>query len=444
MDLVVRGRVVRGSRVERLSIGIEAGHIVRIARHIDGDDLLDVGDSLVLPAATDLHVHFRDPGAPAKEDFGSGSEAAAHGGVTTVLDMPNTNPPTTTRAALRAKILTARTKSLVDFGIYAGLTPDPKSAELLKEATALKVYMGSSTGDLLVTEDAPIRAGLAASKATGKIMAFHAESDACLHEAAEPLRGHMEPEVWSRARPARCEADAIARIRRLAPRGARPHIAHLSTDAGLRALAGARISAEVTPHHLFATQRDLASDRRWKMNPPLRTRRDQAALWAALRRGTIAAIASDHAPHLPAEKARGIWDAPSGVPGVETMVPLMLAAWKARRLPLERVVAACCENPASLIGAKKGRIEEGFDADLMIVDPSAEAPIQAARLHSRCGWTPFEGFRAIFPSHVLLRGNLIVEDGATVGRAGKAQFLSGAPRPKGRASSGLGRSARVR
>lgn len=425
LDLILHGRAFVRGELRAVDIAVADGRIVRVARRIDGADRIDVGRAVILPAATDLHVHFRDPGHPEKEDFATGTLSAAFGGVTAVLDMPNTSPATVTRPALDAKITEAGRKAHVDFGLYAGLTDDPKSAGLLARATALKGYLGASTGDLLVRADGAIRAALVAQRKTGKLVAFHAEDAACLADHAARERHRTDPAVWSDARPAGCEAESIRALRRLRPRGARAHVAHLSSAPGLAELRGG-MTAEVTPHHLFATREDLGKDGRWKMNPPLRSKRDQAALWSAVRAGRIAAVASDHAPHTPEEKARGIWEAPAGVPGVETMFPLLLA--HRRRLPLARIVDACCEAPARLAGFRKGRIAAGYDADFAIVDLSAAEPIRADALHSRCGWTPYERMRAVFPSHVMLRGDWVVRDRAFVGRAGRGAYLDGARR----------------
>lgn len=426
-DLVIRGRALRAGGLERVSIGVAGGRIARVGRRLDGDRVQDFGDRLLLPAATDLHVHFRDPGHPAKEDFGTGTLAAAFGGVTAVVDMPNTSPPTSTPAAFEAKLAAAAAKAHVDFGLYAGLTDEPQSARLLRRATALKGYLGASTGDLLVRNEAAVRAALAEQARTGKLVAFHAEDAACLEAHAAAERHRVDPAVWSDARPAGCEAESIAKLARLRPAGARAHVAHLSSAAGLAALRPG-MTSEVTPHHLLATRDDLAKDGRWKMNPPLRSRRDQAALWAALRDGRIDCVASDHAPHLPEEKARGVWDAPAGVPGVETLLPLMLAQSRRRRIPLARLVEACCARPAQLGGFAKGRLAPGYDADLLVVDLAAEEHVRADRLHSRCGWSPYEGMPAIFPTHVMLRGEWLIAERALVGRAGAGRFLEGGPR----------------
>jgi dihydroorotase len=436
VDRVLRGRIPVGNRFVRAEIGIEGGRIAKIGRRIDADVVDDVGNRLILPAATDLHVHFRDPGATEKEDFASGTESASHGGVTTVVDMPNTDPPTVTRTAFRAKRANAARKARIDFGLYGAVTDRQNARALLRDATALKGYMGSSTGGLLVTDEAPLLEALRASAEAGKFVAFHAESEDCLRTAQAAIRGRADGAVWSESRPDSCEADAIETLRRVssqvriarrmgARRRPRIHIAHLSSARGLAAVRGSGFTSEVTPHHLFASVEDLARDPRWKMNPPLRTKRDQAALWAALRAGRIDCLASDHAPHLPAEKDRGIWEAPAGVPGAETMVPLLLAAWRAGRLPLARLLKVACENPARMLRIRKGKIGRGLDADLMVVDPRAVAPIRAARLHSRCGWTPFEGYPAIFPERVYLRGTVIAENGETRGRAGDGRFVTG-------------------
>lgn len=426
-DRLVRGRFLVDGSPTRAELSIAGGRVVAFGKRVEapGARVLDYGDRLVLPGAIDAHVHFRDPGHPEKEDFGTGTESAAFGGVTCVLDMPNTRPATITPAAFDDKLARARAKARVDFGLYCGLA-GPESLGLLARATAMKVYLGSTTGDLLVTDWDLVERAVHAAAHAGKTIAFHAEDQACLD-----LHAHDAPadrwESHSANRPPACEAEAILRLAEMErPDDARVHVAHLSTADGLAALLGSGITCEVAPHHLVFTVEDLAKrGGALKMNPPLRAAADAETLLLALASGDVDCVASDHAPHTPGEKERSPVECPSGVPGVETMVPLLLALAKEGRVPFERVQEAACARPAEIFGLPKGRFAPGYDADFAVFDLERPRAIRAADLHSRCGWTPYEGMPAVFPSDVFVRGEPVVEDGALAGPAGRGRFLDG-------------------
>ncbi|HVL48070.1 MAG TPA: dihydroorotase [Candidatus Thermoplasmatota archaeon] len=426
MDLVLRGRILQADgTLARGAVAVKDGVISAVARNLTGRDIVDVGERVILPGATDPHVHFRDPGHPEKEDFASGTRAAAFGGVTCVLDMPNTAPPVLDGATLAAKLAKVRPRAHVDFGLFLGLGASG-GLDGMPKATALKMYLGATTGDLLVRDEAVVRAGLAAAKAADKPAVVHGEDEGCRERHLAEVGGRTDWLAHEDSRPAECERDAILGVARANfGVGARVHIAHLSTEAGLGALAPG-MTAEVTPHHLLLDRDDLAKGGVYKMNPPLRWPADRAALYEALGQGRVC-LASDHAPHTLAEKRAGVWEAPSGVPGVETLLPLFLAEAAAGRLPLAAVVAAACEMPARLFGLPKGRLEPGFDADLVVVDLAKPRPIRGSELHSKCGWTPYEGREGVFPTHVFLRGERLVDDGDLVGAA-RGRFLLGTER----------------
>ena len=419
MEVVVEGNCYVSGRFERCCIGIENGKIAKIAKTLEGDKLFSFGNRIVLPGAIDCHVHFRDPGLTHKEDWGSGSLAAVCGGVTCVLDMPNTRPATTTLQALKDKRRIASSSSLVDFGLFAGVRPGIDVRALAKEVAGFKLYMGSTTGDLLVPTPALVKKEIAEIAGSKKILAVHAEDESLRTKVSEKdLEGHF------RNRPNECEASAVRKIK-AAAHDCRLHICHVSARSTLPLLnnAGA-VTSEVTPHHLLL---DISSrlGTLAKVNPPLRRREERQGLFQALKDGSFDIIASDHAPHTMDEKREDFDYAPSGMPGVETLLPLMLQHVKDKHLEFGGLVRRLCEKPGDLFGLRKGKIAVGYDADLVIVDMDSTVRIRADKLHSKCGWSAYEGMQGIFPRAVLVRGNVIVENGEQVGeRIGRDAIVS--------------------
>ncbi|MDH3365476.1 MAG: dihydroorotase [Thermoplasmata archaeon] len=416
MDVVIKGKCFVDGQLAQRCIGVKDGRIVAVRADLDGERVFDYGHKLVLPAAIDAHVHMRDPGATHKEDFGTGSLSALHGGVTCILDMPNSDPPTTTAAALREKASIAASKSLVDFGLFAGITPGC-DVELLSSSGAVgfKLYMAGTTGNLQVSSLEAVREELEAVAASGKALAVHAEDEGLRIKGAESSLGdHL------RNRPNECETSAIRKLGESGVGGLRTHICHVSAKESLPLLEGMpNITSEVTPHHLLLDM-DSKLEGFGKVNPPLRRRGDRQALFNALKEGTLDIIASDHAPHTTEEKEEDFDFAPSGIPGVETLAPLMLQLVRDKHIPLSRFVSGVCERPADIFGLNKGRLELQRDADIMVVDMMDSTEIRADRLHSKCAWTPYERLSGIFPKAVFLRGKIMMEDGTQVGeRAGR-------------------------
>lgn len=411
MELVVEGRAFVRGRLSNWSIGIEDGKIVALGKNLKGEERMDCRHMLVLPAAIDPHVHFRDPGLTAKEDFTTGTLAAAFGGVGCVLDMPNTLPPAVGLRDLMEKKETIARKAWVDYGLFAGCVPGGKLEPMAPHAIGFKMFMGSSTGKLLVTEERDmLRIGRAVS-GTGKVLSVHAEDEALIGtEVEHDLHDHL------RNRPAKAEVSAI---RKLPSLGCRTNVCHVSSLEGLRAAEELGLNKEVTAHHMLL-DRDCKRGAFAKVNPPLRTEDDRLGLLQAFIAGRIEMLGSDHAPHTIEDKEQEFSSAPSGMPGVETQVPLMLALVKKGMLPLDVLVRAMAERPAELFGLNKGKIEVGRDADLIIVDTRTMAGIKVNNLHSKCGWTLYEGFDAIFPHATMVRGGVVVEDGSVTGeRAGR-------------------------
>lgn len=406
---VVEGKCFVSGRFEQCCIGIEDGRIVRIAKVLEGDRTHRYGSKAVLPGAIDVHVHFREPGMTEKEDFSSGSLAALHGGVTCVFDMPNTNPPTTTVAALTDKRRLALSKSRVDFGLFAGVRKGIDVPGLAKEAIGFKLYMASTTGELLVPSLEQIMDELAGIAASKKILAVHAEDERLRRKDPEKgLDDHL------RNRNNECEASAIRKVKD-AGKGCRLHICHVSAKDSLPLITdGSPVTSEVTPHHLLL-DKDMKLGAKGKVNPPLRRREDRHALFAALRDGAFDIIASDHAPHTIEEKQEDFEYAPGGMPGVETMVPLMLRLVERQEMDIAGLVMRVSQRPGEMFGIPKGRIAEGYDADLMVVDFDSIRTITSDMLLSRCGWSAYEGMPAIFPKAVFLRGEIMMEDGQQAG-----------------------------
>jgi dihydroorotase len=409
MDVVIEGNCYISGRMERCCIGIENGRIQKVAKIIEGEKVFRFGTKIVLPAAIDAHVHFRDPGLTQNEDFGTGSTAAIHGGVTCVFDMPNTKPPTTTISALRDKKRIASSKSLVDFGLFAGVRPGVDVDALEKEAIGFKLYMASTTGELMVPSLESVKKEIAAIAAAGKVLAVHAEDESLRSKEIEKdLEDHL------RNRNNECESSAIRKVK-VAAKDCKLHICHVSAKGSLPLIQGVpNLTSEITTHHLFF---DISSKlgALAKVNPPLRKREDRHALFQALKEGKFDMISSDHAPHSMDEKKEEFDYAPTGMPGVETMVPLILNLVKERHLDISGAVKRLSERPGEVYGLDKGKIAPGYDADLMVVDMTQSTIIKADNLHSKCGWTAYQDMPGIFPQAVFLRGQLMVENGSQVG-----------------------------
>ncbi|MFB6096311.1 MAG: dihydroorotase [Haloferacaceae archaeon] len=374
------------------------------------EQVVDAAGKRLLPGAIDVHVHFRQPGFAHKETWATGSRSAAAGGVTTVVDQPNTDPPTTTGAAFDEKARLAAEGSLVDFGINGGVTPDWDPDSLLERPLfALgEVFLADSTGDMGIDADRFEDALARASEADVPVT-VHAEDADYFDESA---RERDDPDAWSAFRTSEAEAVAVERAVDVAREsGAAVHIAHTSTPAGIDAAAAAGATCEVTPHHLLLSRDDLPDLGTFgRMNPPLRTEAEREAVFERVADGTVDVIATDHAPHTRAEKEASIWEAPSGVPGVETMLPLLLAQVRRGALGWERVRDLTAANPAEIFGlAEKGRIAVDADADLVLVDPDDVREIRGADLHSKCGWTPFEGWDGVFPELTIRRGTPVYD-----------------------------------
>ena len=408
-SLVIGDVTLPDGRRRDVLVDRAAGTIAAVGRTLSGSDRIDAAGKRLLPGMIDAHVHFREPGASHKETWETGSRSAAAGGVTTVADQPNTDPPTITGAAVDEKDALAA-RSHVDYGINGGVLPGWEPESLLSRPLfALgEVFLADSTGGMGIEADLFAEA-LSLAADAGVPVTVHAE-DADYFDAA--ARDRADADAWSAYRTPAAEAAAVEGAVETAARvGVGIHVAHASTPEGIDLAAAGGATCEVCPHHLLLSRDDVADlGTLGRMNPPLRSEGRRRDVYERVASGSVDVIATDHAPHTRAEKDASIWDAPSGVPGVETALPLLLVEAREGRLSYERVRDLTAANPAAVFDLPhKGRIEAGRDADLVLVDPDATREIRGSDLHSKCGWTPFEGMDGVFPEWTMLRGELVYE-----------------------------------
>jgi len=427
-DLVLRGgTVVNHDGIGARDVGIRNGRIAALGA-IGSDaagEMIDCTGLHILPGVIDSQVHFREPGMEQKEDLETGSRAAVLGGVTAVFEMPNTRPMTTDAEALADKIRRARHRMFCDFAFYVGATQenvdDLPELERLEGSAGIKVFMGASTGDLLV-EDEPTLDRIIRN--IRRRAAFHAEDEARLRERA----GLRRPGDASSHPDWRDEIAALTATQRLVglaeKHGRRIHVLHVSTAEEMAFLAEHKewASVEVTPHHLTLVAPDCYQrlGTYAQMNPPVRDERHWQAIWAALSAGIVDVLGSDHAPHTRDEKDHPYPHSHSGMTGVQTLVPIMLDHVNAGRLPLERLVDLTSHGPQRLFGIRnKGRIAVGYDGDLTLVDLKRRQTIEDSWIASRCGWTPYHGTTVTgWPVGTIVRGRRVMWEGEVLGAAG--------------------------
>ncbi len=424
-DLLLRGGTcVTPAGRERVDVGVRGGHIAALGglAGAAAAETLDAKGLHVLPGVIDSQVHFREPGLTHKEDLGSGSASAALGGVTCFFDMPNTQPSTDSAERLAWKVARGRETSWVDFAFYVGATKDNAAAlatlEHAEGCAGVKLFLGSSTGSLLVDDPADVLRVLESGR---RRVACHSEDQARLEERrplADGKTAHFHPE-W---RDEECAVRSTRRLLELARRARRRvHVLHVTSAGEVPLLAAAKDVAtmETSPQHLTLAAPDCY-DRLGtlaQMNPPIRDARHRDALWQAVREGVVDVLGSDHAPHTLEEKAKPYPQSPSGMPGVQTMLPVMLGHVAEGRLSLERLVDLLCAGPARVFGLRrKGRLAVGYDADFSLVDLAAKRTITKGWSKSRCGWTPFDGHAVTgWPMATVVRGRVVMRDGALVG-----------------------------
>lgn len=437
-DVILKGAtVVNHDGQGKRDIGITNGRIAAIG-HLGGGDAAKVVDCTglhIIPGMIDSQVHFREPGLEYKEDLESGSLSAVLGGVTTVFEMPNTNPLTTSEATLADKVSRATHRMHCDFAFWVGGTRENAheagELERLPGAAGIKVFMGSSTGNLLVDDDEGVRSIL---RNTRRRVAFHSEDEACLIERKH-LRIEGDPSshpVW------RDEVAALKCTKRLVgiahETGARIHVLHVSTAEEIEFLKDHKDVAtlEVTPHHLTLTADDYARlGTLIQMNPPVRAARHRDGIWKGVQQGVVDVLGSDHAPHTLEEKMKPYPASPSGMTGVQTIAPIMLDHVNAGRLSLERFVDLTSHGPNRIFGlCRKGRIAVGYDADLTVVDLQREEIIRNQDVGSRAGWTPYDGKKVKgWVVGTIVRGKCVMWQGEIVAphQGEPAEFVEALP-----------------
>ncbi|MBI1743038.1 dihydroorotase family protein [Candidatus Acetothermia bacterium] len=377
--ILANGQVFIDGKLQRTDIAFDQ-KIQAIGKNLLGEPVDCLG-KIILPGAIDVHVHFRDFNQSHKEDWQSGSHAAVRGGVTTVFDMPNNDPPATTVERLQEKRRKADA-SLVNGKIYGGLSAEnvDQIAEIAKVVDAFKLYLGDTTGHMIISDRALQKEIVHRVAETGKVLAVHAQ------------RGGIAPEEIT----AHEAKDLQYAIELSSQFKAKLHLAHVTTRAGVETILDAKrrgldVSFETCPQYLFFTTEERSKRGAFmKVNPPVATAADRDFLWEALRAGKIDMIATDHAPHTIEEKNLGMEKAPSGLPGVEFVLPLLLDSVNAGGTSLEQLVKVCCARPAQRFGFPKGKISAGLDADLVVIDMNLRKTITRSEIASKCGWSPYE------------------------------------------------------
>lgn len=430
-DLLLKnGMAVLPEGTHITDIGISGGKIEAIG-DLSGcaaEEEIDCKGLHVLPGLMDTQVHFREPGATQKEDLEHGMKAAALGGITAIFEMPNTNPLTVTPEALQQKLDIAAQNPWTDYAFYFGGTGD--NAEQLNEwenlpgVCGVKIFMGSSTGSLLTDKDEIIEAVLKNGK---RVVAVHAEDEAMMNENKETILGEstdpaMHP-VW---RSVESCISATTRLLTIARKtGRRVHVLHISTAEEMEILKDHRdiASVEVLANHLTLHAPDCYNElgTHAQQNPPIREKRHQDALWKAIDEGLVDILASDHAPHTLEEKSATYPASPSGTPGVQTLLPVMLQHVNDGKLSIERLADLMAYGPARIHQiAGKGRIARGYDADFTIVDLEKEQVIRNEDQASKAGWTPYDGqSKKGWPVMTVIRGHIVMKDGALIKAAGR-------------------------
>lgn len=394
------------------------GVIERIGSHISApaDETLDAEEHLLLPGVIDPQVHFREPGREHKEDLGSGSRAAVKGGVTSFLEMPNTDPPTINQAALDDKLRRAAEKSVANYGFFIGATPDNlDELNHVTPACGIKIFMGASTGSLLVDKAEDLERIFANGQ---RLIAVHAEDEARIRARSQQFKGRTDIAVHSEIRDNQCARQATELALSLSKKYRRRlHILHLSTREEVELLRQdkpAWVTAEVIPNHLLLNVNDYAAlGTLVQMNPPIRRPEDNAALWAGLHEGVVDFIATDHAPHTLEEKHKPYPESPAGMPGVETSLPLMLTEMQAGRCTLAEIQKWMCHGPAEAYGIRyKGKILEGWDADLTLVDIVHARPVRNEEMFTKVRWSPFNGRTLTgWPICTIVGGSVVYDHG---------------------------------
>jgi dihydroorotase (multifunctional complex type) len=441
VDLVLRGtKAYISKEVVDCSIAIDDGKIFKIGKETNmpkAETKIDLKNLLVLPGLIDAHVHLRDEGKAYKEDFYSGTAAAAAGGMTTVLDMPNNDPVTMSAETLRNRMRNAEGKILVNVGFYSEFPQNIGEIERIvgAGAVAFKLFMAEQVGGLEIDDDNALLKAFKVVSRLKALVAAHAEDRSSLKEVEHELKRANRNYIaaFLRVHSEDAEVKAIKRLLKITKQAdSKVHLCHVSTRTGLQTIieekkSGMSVTCETTPHHLFLSINELEKIGSLAITmPPVREKPHAVALWDGIRRGWIDIVASDHAPHtLEEKKAASVWDVKVGVPGLETTLPLLLTEANRGRLSIGDIVRLMAEKPAEIFRLKgKGCLKEGNSADLTVVDLNEEYRIDASKFYSKAKYSPFDQWKVKGrPAKTFVNGQLIMDDGEVVVKAGSGEVI---------------------
>jgi dihydroorotase len=420
--IIKNGSCYVNGKLEKTDLSLTGNKIKKIGKvQANSAKVFDASNKIVLPGIIDTQVHFREPGSTDREDLESGSRAAVLGGVTSVFEMPNTNPPTSNLVEFDKKLNLAKNRMHCNYAFYFGATPEniDQLAKLkgLKGCCGIKLFAGSSTGKLLVDKEADIEKVISQSD---RIVSIHSEDEEILNLRKKFIKEgdvHSHPE-W---RNTECSMSSTRRVVKIAERyNKQIHVLHVTTkdEVDFLAMHKKNVTFEITPQHLTLYAPDCYDKIGTfaQMNPPLRKKEHHDRLWVAVKNSVVDILGSDHAPHSKEDKNKKYPASPSGMPGVQTILPIMLNHINNEKLNLEQLVKLMCENPCRIFGIKnKGYIKENFDADLTIIDMNKKQTIKNEMMASKCGWTPFNNKSVKgFPVATIINGKVVMSDGKVV------------------------------
>ena len=423
--IIKNGSCYIDGKLVKTDIALSGNKIKKIGEvDLNSSKVFDATDKLILPGIIHTQVHFREPGSTDSEDLESGSKAAVLGGVTSLFEMPNTNPPTSNILEFKKKLQLAKDRMHSNYAFYFGATPENieqlSKLKGLEGCCGVKLFAGSSTGKLLVDKEEDIEKVISNSD---RIVSIHSEDEEILKMRKKFIRKgdvHSHPE-W---RNSECAISSTRRVVKIAERyNKRIHVLHVSTkeEVDFLAMHKKNVTFETTPQHLtlYAPECYDKLGTYAQMNPPIRTKEHYDRLWTAVKNDIVDVLGSDHAPHLKENKKKEYPNSPSGMPGVQTIFPVMLDHVNNGKLSLEKLIKLMSENPCKIFGIKnKGFIKEGFDADLTIVDMNREQIIKDEMIASKCGWTPFNNYKVKgFPVGTIVNGSLVMLEGKIISKA---------------------------
>ena len=423
--IIKNGSCYIDGKLAKVDVALSGNKIKKIGQiELNSSKVFDATDKVVLPGIIDTQTHFREPGSTDVEDLESGSRAAVLGGVTSLFEMPNTNPPTSNLIEFDKKLQLAKDRMHSNYAFYFGATPENiDQLSKLKDVEGccgVKLFAGSSTGKLLVDKEEDIEKLISNSD---RVVSIHSEDEEILKLRKKFIKKgdvHSHPE-W---RNAECAMSSTRRVVKIAERyNKKIHVLHVTTkeEVDFLAMHKKNVTFETTPQHLTLYAPDCYDKLGTyaQMNPPIRTKEHYDRLWTAIKNNVVDVIGSDHAPHSKENKDKEYPNSPSGMPGVQTIFPVMLDHVNNGKLSLEQLIKLMCENPCRIFGIKdKGYIKEGFDADLTIVDMNKEQVIKNEMIVSKCGWTPFNNYKVKgFPIGTIVNGNLVMSEGKIISKA---------------------------